>query len=98
MYEINKNNTRLSIEDKVRYVRLQSNGIYVLCDESDAQGIVVNNEHIYHLAGRHALPDAETVTTHEFSGAQALQDAAEVAQAYVDLLTQEILAENGMEE
>ena len=98
MYEILKNNTRLSLEDTARYVRLQTNGIYVLCDGQDAQGIVVNDEHIYHLEGRPALPDVETVTLREFSGAQALNDAQEIAQAYIDLLAQDIITKNNLEE
>lgn len=43
MYEIYKDGVRISIEDKARFVKLQSNGTYCLCDEPEAHGVVVNN-------------------------------------------------------
>ena len=75
MYEIKKNGKHLSYEDVIRYVKLQSNGIYCLCSDDEAAGIVVNNDYICHLAGRAELPDAETVSFDEINGASALYNA-----------------------
>ena len=72
MYEIKKNGKHLSYEDVIRYVKLQSNGIYCLCSDDEANGVVVNNDYICHLAGRAELPDVETVSFDEINGASAL--------------------------
>ena len=47
MYEIKKNGKHLSYEDVIRYVKLQSNGIYCLCSDDEATGVVVNNDYIF---------------------------------------------------
>ena len=72
MYEIKKNGKHLSYEDVIRYVKLQSNGIYCLCSDDEAAGIVVNNGYICHLAGRAELPDVETVSFDEINGANKI--------------------------
>ena len=75
MYEIKKNGKHLSYEDVIRYVKLQSNGIYCLCSDDEATGVVANNDYICHLAGRAELPDVETVSFDEINGASALYNA-----------------------
>lgn len=75
MYEIKKNGKHLSYEDVIRYVKLQSNGIYCLCSDDEATGVVVNNDYICHLAGRAELPNVETVSFDEINGASALYNA-----------------------
>lgn len=75
MYEIKKDGKHLSYEDAARYVKLQTNGIYCLCPENEAEGIVVNNDYICHLKGRNELQDVETVSLEEINGAAALYDA-----------------------
>ena len=75
MYEIKKNGKHLSYEDAIRYVKLQPNGIYCLCSDDEATGVVVNNDYICHLAGRAELPDVETVSFDEINGASALYNA-----------------------
>lgn len=75
MYEIKKNGKHLSYEDVIRYVKLQSNGIYCLCSDDEATGVVVNNDYICHIAGRAELPDVETVSFDEINGASALYNA-----------------------
>lgn len=76
MYEIHKDGALLSREDKARYVKLQSNGVYCLCAEHDATGVVVNNDYIESLAG---------VSVKEFNGAKKLAtitaEGAALAQA-----------------
>lgn len=39
------------LAERMRWVKLQSNGVYVHCPEAEGQGIVLNNE-IYHVSGR----------------------------------------------
>ena len=73
MYEIYKDGVRISIEDKARFVKLQSNGTYCLCTENEAQGVVVGNDYICHLEGKPALPGVETVTIEEFDGATYIE-------------------------
>ena len=75
MYEIYKNGVLLSREDKARYVKLQANGIYCLCAESEAMGIVVNNDYICHLDGKPALFGMDTVTMREVDDSAMLTDA-----------------------
>lgn len=75
MYEIYKDGVRISIEDKARFVKLQSNGTYCLCDEPEAHGVVVNNEYICHLEGKPPIPVAETVSIVEINGSSLLTDA-----------------------
>lgn len=75
MYRILKDGTIVSLEDKARYIKLQSNGVLVLCDEDEAHGIVINNDYAATLEGRPQIPGTETVTMQEFDGAQALAEA-----------------------
>lgn len=74
MYNIIKDGAVISTEDNAVYVRLQENGVYIICPESEAQGIVVNGSDIYALSGG-GLPGAEEVTVEEFSGAAELAEA-----------------------
>lgn len=75
MYEIKQNGAHLSYEDKARYVKLQANGTYCLCAETEAQGVVVNNDYIAQLDGRPALPDATVaVTIEEINGETLIAD------------------------
>lgn len=61
MYEIKKNGKHLSYEDVIRYVKLQSNGIYCLCSDDEATGVVVNNDYYImlkpNLKRYYLLPD-----------------------------------------
>lgn len=74
MYEIIKNGAVISVEDKAGYVKMQSNGIPVLCSEDEAHGIVVDNKYICHLEGKPPIAGAETVTISEFNGAKRLDN------------------------
>ena len=52
------------MEDYARYVRLQTNGVYVLCSENEADGVIANDE-------IHALDSVQLV---EFIGTVELTD------------------------
>lgn len=68
MYKVYKDGELLSIEDKGRFVKMQSNGVMILCPEYEAQGVVVNNQYACHLEGKPLLEGCETVTIEEFDG------------------------------
>ena len=87
---INQNGAILSTEDKARYVRMQSNGVIVLCPENEAQGVVVNNDYPVNLDGRPPLPGVDTtVQLTEFNGparlAAVIAEGAALAQASADV-------------
>jgi hypothetical protein len=94
MYEIYKDGRVISYEDKARYVKLQSNGTYCLCDEPEAHGVVVNNEYICHLEGKPPIPVAETVSIVEINGSALL---TELDAAIIDLEYENIQLELGPE-
>lgn len=48
------------IAEQLQWVKLQDNGIYVGCGESEGQGVVLDGE-IYHVDGRKPI-DRPTVT------------------------------------
>lgn len=60
MYEIWSGSTLVGVAADVSYIRLHSNGCYVLCPESDAQGIAVGGTP-YNLGGREPMPGLDTV-------------------------------------
>ena len=65
------------------YIRLLENGYYGLCDEKEAQGVVINGEP-FHLEGREELAGLETVTFTEINGnfyMKKLEDENKILQA-----------------
>lgn len=85
MYELKKDGRLYGYEDYARYVKLQTNGVYVLCPADEAQGVVVNNDYVAHLEGKPELPGTETVSIREFNGPAKLAaitaEGAALAQA-----------------
>lgn len=80
MYEILKNNTRLDVVDKVKYTKVQRNGISCLCPADEADGVVIADSHIEPLAG---------VSIVEFNGpaklASVTAEGAALAQASTNI-------------
>lgn len=72
MYRVILHGAQIALEDKLAFVRKQTNGFVVRCSEEDAQGIVVGDSAIYHLYGKPSLDGAETVYVEEFSGQSRL--------------------------
>jgi len=76
MYEITKNGTRLSLEDKARYTKHQKNGVDILCSFEEADGIAILNDYIEPLDG---------VDVREFNGparmSAVIAEGAALAQA-----------------
>lgn len=72
MYRVILQGAQIALEDKLAFVRKQGNGFLVRCSEEDAQGIVVDDNTVYHLYGKPSLPGADTVYVEEFSGRSRL--------------------------
>ena len=72
MYRVILHGAQIALEDKLAFVRKQTNGFVVRCSEEEAQGIVVGDSAIYHLYGKPSLDGAETVYVEEFSGQSRL--------------------------
>lgn len=88
MYKIiDTNNNLLSLEDKVRYVKMQPNGVIVLCSGSEAQGVVVNNDYAVNLDGRDPIPGIDTtVKIEEFSGVEMISELEAYHQAITEAI------------
>ena len=73
MYKVIKNGTQLALTERLNYIRLHPDGFYLLCEESEAQGIALAGTP-YHLDGREGLPGCETVTLQETDAGAGLQN------------------------
>lgn len=60
-YIVYKDGAELARTDSLIWVRLAEPGIYLTCDEEEAEGIFLGGE-IYHVRGCAPLPGKETVT------------------------------------
>lgn len=63
--------------EKLQWVKLQDNGIYVSCDEAEGQGVVLGGE-IYHVEGRKPL-ERPTVTLIWQEDAPRIKDTVSIA-------------------
>ena len=89
------------------YIRLLDNGYYGLCDEKEAQGVVINGEP-FHLEGREELAGLETVTVTEINGnyyMKKLEDENKILQAdrekqqeILDIITEGVVANEDQNE
>lgn len=78
MYEIRKDGALLALTEQVNYIRLHTDGFYLLCTEAEAQGVAVAGTP-YHLQGREEMQGCETVLVQETDAGTALQAAQETA-------------------
>ena len=60
VYTVEKNGIEIARRDVLIWVRLAEPGVYLVCDEDDGEGVIVDGE-IYHVRGCHILPGKETV-------------------------------------
>jgi hypothetical protein len=77
VYSVIKDNVEIGITETPKYIRLQENGAYALCEERDAQGICYNDV-VYHLHGKPEIPveGIESVAVEQFdAGARILTQA-----------------------
>lgn len=73
MYEIIKDGAVLALTESPNYIRLHPDGFYILCDQSEAQGIALDGTP-YHLFGRTAIDGLETVVLVEIDSGRILQE------------------------
>lgn len=65
MYEIKKDGVRLSLEDELRYVKTQPNGVTVYCGKEEAEAVEINNSYNEPIEGLEII---------EFNGAVQVTD------------------------
>lgn len=87
--------------EKLRWVKLQSNGIYVNCTEAEGQGIIIDGE-IYHVYGREQI-DKPTVDLVWQDDVTALKEENTLLKAQVSALSgrgefiEDVIAEMAMQ-
>lgn len=79
MYKIIKDGATLAQVEAPSYVRRQNNGLFVTCEERDAQGIVHNGT-VYHLLGRADLEGRESVTLEQFDAGAELENTKQTVE------------------
>lgn len=78
MYRIFHNGETLATISSLTFVRMQDNGSYAVCEEADAQGIVLDGT-VYHVLGFPDLESVDTVTIVEISETAYQQEQAAMA-------------------
>ena len=75
MYIITKNGTRLSLEDNLVPVKLNRNNIYIPCELTEAEGIVIGNDYVEPIEGLEIryMDGANKIDTMNTAGAEAMQ-------------------------
>lgn len=74
MYKIIKDGTTLGMTEAPNYIKLLENGCFALCPVEEAQG-VAHAGTAYHLLGRPAMGDAESVMLEEVDAGAEIKDA-----------------------
>lgn len=77
--------------ERLRWVKLQANGVFITCNEDEGQGIIVEGE-IYHVYGRTQI-DKPTVTLVWHDDVTALKEEYQTQQANIDVLILTVLEE-----
>lgn len=75
MYTITKNGIRLSIEDNLVPVKLNRNNIYVPCELTEADGLVIRNDYVEPIEGLEIryMDGANEIDRMNTAGAEAMQ-------------------------
>lgn len=60
IYTVEKDGKIIARLESLIWVRLAGRGVYLVCDEAEGEGVLVNGE-IYHVRGCAFLPGKETV-------------------------------------
>ena len=89
MYEIIKDGAVLALTESPNYIQLHPDGFYILCEQSEAQGVAVNGTP-YHLFGRKPMDGLETVMLVETDAGRVLKE-----QETVNSIAFVTLAESG---
>lgn len=104
MYSVIGNDKEIGITEAPTYIKKQSNGYYVLCDECEACGIVLNGT-VYQLIDRPSMeseiPEVRLVHVDSGSRIAAQQSAITKTDAsleYLYMMTEVELPEEAQEE
>jgi hypothetical protein len=54
------NNGKKLVTERLRWVKYQKNGVFVICEDAEGQGVIIDNE-IYHVDGRQPI-DRPTIS------------------------------------
>lgn len=73
MYEIIKDGAVLALTESPNYIRLHPDGFYILCEQSEAQGVALYGTP-YHLFGRKPMDGLETVMLVETDAGRVLKE------------------------
>ena len=75
MYTITKNGIQLSVEDNLVPVKLNRNNIYVPCELTEAEGIVIQNSHVEPIEGLEIryMDGANKIDRMNTAGAEVMQ-------------------------
>lgn len=73
MYEIIKDGAVLALAESPNYIRLHPDGFYILCEQSEAQGVALDGTP-YHLFGRKPMDGLETVVLVEIDSGRILRE------------------------
>lgn len=80
MYSIVKDNLEIGIVEHPTYIRMQDNGTYGLCEESEAQGIAYEGVP-YHVWGMPEMEGVESVALVEFNGGTRMLEQQRIINA-----------------
>lgn len=72
MYRIIKDGASIGLTENLNFIKQAENGCFILCPEPNASGIVFEGT-AYHLLGREALAECETVCLEVVDGGKELQ-------------------------
>lgn len=77
MYKITRNGgASIGMTERPTYITKAPNGCFILCPDDEAMGIAFEGQ-VYHLLGRDALEDVETVMLEEVDGGGEIRKASE---------------------
>ena len=83
MFRIIKAGAGIGLTENLNYIKKAENGCYILCPEHDASGIVFEGV-AYHLLGRAAMDELETVSLEETDAGTEITKAAEHADLFAE--------------
>lgn len=77
MYKITKNGALFSLEDELRPVLKNRNGIWIPCEFSKAEGVVIGNDYVEPIEGLEIryMDGADKIDRMNSAGAEAMQTA-----------------------
>mgnify|MGYP000078499876 FL=1 len=76
MFRIIKAGAGIGLTENLNYIKKAENGCYILCPEHDASGIVFEGV-AYHLLGRAAMDELETVSLEQTDAGSEITKATE---------------------